>query len=429
MSLAIRTFRSSEPEFRTYLDEKAVTGVDSTADVEPVVRQIVDDVRARGLAAVLEYTAKFDKVELTSDQVEIPQAQWKAARKRVPKVQIEALRAAAKRIRAYQKKLVPKSWLKTDGDEMLGQLVIPMERVGVYVPGGKAVYPSSVLMNVIPARIAGVKEIIMVTPPNPPDLVLAAAEIAGVDMVFQVGGAQAVAALAYGAGLPRVDKIVGPGNKYVAAAKRLVFGAVSIDMIAGPSEILVVADETANPDWIAVDLLSQAEHDEDAVARFVTWTPGLCERVKEALAKHVARIPRGAIARTSLERHGLLVEAANRHEAIEIANRFAAEHLELCCAGAEEMLPEIKHAGAIFVGHHTPEAVGDYVAGPNHVLPTGGTARFSSPLGPYDFVKRSSVVRFGPQALEAQAGTITTLADAEGLTAHGDSVRARRGML
>jgi histidinol dehydrogenase len=426
---SIRQFRSGDSGFSAYLKAHAVAGVDSTTEVEPAVRAILEDVRTRGLPAVLEYTLKFDGVQLDHATIEVARAERETALRAVSSVQLKALRDAAKRIRAYQKKLVPRAWMRRSGDEILGQLVIPMDRVGIYVPGGKAVYPSSVLMNAIPARIAGVPEIIMVTPPgrdgiNP--LVLAAAEVAEVDRVFRVGGAQAVGALAYGAGLPRVDKIVGPGNKYVAAAKRLVFGTVSIDMIAGPSEILVLADDTANPDWVATDLLSQAEHDEDAISRFVSWSPGMCDRVRASLEKISAQLSRVGIARQSLARHGLLVETATRDEAIELANQFAAEHLELCCDDAEEILPRIRHAGAIFLGHYTPEAVGDYVAGPNHVLPTGGTARFSSPLGPYDFIKRSSVIGFGPAALAKQARTITTLADAEGLTAHGDSVRIRQ---
>lgn len=430
--LNIRMYKSSDAAFIRYMRDKAITGVDSTTDVEPAVRVIVDDVRARGLKAVLEYTERFDRVKLTAKTIEITDAQRKAAWNAAPKKERAALQAAAKRIRAYQKELLLKSWTQSKNGETLGQLIIPMERAGIYVPGGKAAYPSSVLMNAIPARLAGVDEVIMVTPPqkgglNP--LVIAAAQIAGVDRIFQVGGAQAIAALAYGAGLPKVDKIVGPGNKYVAAAKRLVFGAVSIDMIAGPSEILVLADSSADPDWVAIDMLSQAEHDEDAVPRLVTWTPGYGEKVRAALERHLERIPRAAIARASLERHGLIVEAQGPHDAMQIANRFAPEHLEICCRDAEKLLGKVRHAGAVFVGRYTPEAAGDYAAGPNHVLPTGGTARFSSPLGPYDFVKRTSVVNLSEKALKAQGKTITTLADAEGLTAHGDSVRIRTGKL
>lgn len=432
VALDIRQYRLGDPKLEEYLATEGTLGVDSTTEVEPQVRAILEQVRQRGLEAVLAYTKQFDGVDLSPDQIEVTAEERRAAMDKVPAAQLDALRAAADRIRAYQSKLIPGSWMDTEGDECLGQLVLPMDRVGIYVPGGKAVYPSSVLMNAIPARIAGVPEIIMVTPPGRDGIdpmVLAAAEIAQVDRIFRVGGAHAVAALAYGAGLPRVDKIVGPGNKYVAAAKRLVFGTVSIDMIAGPSEILVLADAEADPDWIAVDLLSQAEHDEDAVSRFITWAPGLCDKVREALARHVERIPRGDIARTSLARNGLLIEVESAADAVALSNRFAPEHLEICAADADELLQDIRHAGAVFLGYHTPEAAGDYVAGPNHVLPTGGTARFSSPLGPYDFIKRTSVVRFGPEALARQATTITTLADAEGLTAHGDSVRIRTGKL
>ncbi len=427
-ALSIRQYRSDDPKFGQYMEKHAVVGVDSTVEVEPAVRAILDDVRARGVEALIEYTQRFDGVTLDASSLEVSREEREEALRRAPSVEVDALRRAAERIRAYQEKLVPRGFMDRQADETLGQLVIPMDRVGVYVPGGKATYPSSVLMNVIPARIAGVPEIVMVTPPGQEGispLVLAAAEVAGVDRVFRVGGAQAVAALAYGAGLPRVDKIVGPGNKYVAAAKRLVFGAVSIDMIAGPSEILVLADDTADPDWVAMDLLSQAEHDEDAVSRLITWSPGFCDRVRKSLERLSFDILRGDIARTSLSRHGLLVETGSAEEALALANRFAPEHLEICAADADELLKGIRHAGAVFLGHYTPEAVGDYVAGPNHVLPTGGTARFSSPLGPYDFVKRTSVIRFEAAALRREAGAITTLADAEGLTAHGDSVRLR----
>lgn len=428
-SLQIRVVsRRDTAAFDAYLASLQAAVSDTEPSVNEAVGVIVNDVRQRGLASLLEYTVRFDGVRLDAQTIEVTPEERRAVAARAPKQAVRALRAAAGRIRAYQRKLLPKGWMRTAGDETLGQLVLPMERVGVYVPGGKAVYPSSVLMNVIPAKLAGVREVIMVTPPGRDGiepLVLAAAEIAGVDRVFRVGGAQAIAALAYGAGLPKVDKIVGPGNKYVAAAKQMVFGAVSIDMIAGPSEILVLADDSANPDWVAVDLLSQAEHDEDAVARLITWSAGVVEAVRAALERHLARIPRSHIARTALARRGAMIEVVTAEEAVELANRFAPEHLEICARNPEELLAGVRHAGAVFLGHHTPEAVGDYVAGPNHVLPTGGTARFSSPLGPYDFVKRTSVVRFGPKALERQAHTITMLADAEGLTAHGDSVRIR----
>src|SRR6185312_6921091 len=317
---------------------------------------------------------------------------------------------------------------EADGS-VVGMKVTPLDRVGLYVPGGKASYPSSVIMNAVPALVAGVQEIVAVVPPQGvTDVVLAACALSGITRIFRVGGAQAIAALAYGtATIPRVDKIVGPGNRWVAEAKRQVVGQVGIDMIAGPTEVLVLADHTARPDRVAADLIAQAEHDEDAVSWCVTTDPALAEALPAALEAALTRAPRGAIARAALERNGLIVLVPTMREAIEVANRRAPEHLEVVAEGAERIAASVRHAGAIFLGDDTPEPVGDYIAGPSHVLPTGGTARFASPLGVYDFITRTSVVRYTRARLAADAEAIITLAEAEGLHGHADGVRAREG--
>ena len=343
-----------------------------------------------------------------------------------------ALVAAAARIRAYHEKQAGQSWDYTEADgTVLGQQITPLDRVGVYVPGGKAAYPSSVLMNAIPARVAGVGEIVMAVPaPDEAleDVVLAAAAIAGVDRVFTIGGAQAVAALAYGtATVPAVDKIVGPGNIYVATAKSMVFGQVGIDMIAGPSEILVIADGDNDPDWIAMDLFSQAEHDEQAQALLISPDREFLAAVSTSIERLLPEMPRAGIIRTSLAARGALIEVRDLDQAVDLANRIAPEHLELAVSEPRRWLPRIRHAGAIFLGRHTPEALGDYCAGPNHVLPTSGTARFSSPLGVYDFQKRSSVIECSPAGAAALAEVAHCLANAEGLVAHGRSAAYRRG--
>jgi histidinol dehydrogenase len=399
--------------------------------VESAVRAIIADVRARGDAALLEYTAQFDRVAAASvAALEIPAAGLRAALGALPPEQRAALETAAARIRAFHERQKMVSWTYRDetGCE-LGQKVTALDRVGLYVPGGKAAYPSSVLMNAIPAQVAGVAEIVMVVPTpdgvrNP--LVLAAAHLAGVGRVFTVGGAQAIAALAYGtATIPAVDKICGPGNAYVAAAKRRVFGAVGIDMVAGVSEILVIADATAHPDWVAMDLFSQAEHDELAQAILVSPDAALLDAVAASAQRELPAMPRRAIIAASLAHRGALIRVRDLDEACAVANRVAPEHLELAVGDPAALVPKIRHAGAIFLGHHASEAVGDYCAGPNHVLPTGRTARFSSPLGVYDFQKRSSLIAVTPPAAQRLGRVAAILADGEGLPAHARSARYR----
>jgi histidinol dehydrogenase len=404
-------------------------GQDPTIDA--TVAQIISDVRARGDAALLDYTRRFDRLDAASvAALEITAAQMHDAWASLPTAQCDALGAAAARIRAYHERQKGRDWSYTEADGTeLGQRVTPLDRVGVYVPGGKAAYPSSVLMNVIPAHVAGVREIVMVVPT--PDgarspLVLAAAHLAGVSRAFTIGGAQAVAALAYGTQtIPAVDKICGPGNAYVAAAKRRVFGAVGIDMVAGVSEILIVADATANPDWIALDLFAQAEHDEMAQALLLTPDAGLLDQVASSAQRLIADMPRAAIIAESFARRGALIRTRDLSEACVIANRVAPEHLELAVADPDALLPHIRHAGAIFIGHYTSEVLGDYCAGPNHVLPTGRTARFSSPLSVHDFEKRSSMLRITRAAAQKLGSLAAILACGEGLIAHARSAEAR----
>ncbi len=428
---ALRRLATGAPGFEPAF--AALTAFEAAQDpgVDAAVAAIVADVRARGDAALLEYTAKFDRVQATSvSALEIAPAATRAAFESLPDEQRAALETAARRIRAYHERQKIASWSYREPDgSALGQQVTPLDRAGVYVPGGRAAYPSSVLMNVIPARVAGVNEIVMVVPTpggerNP--LVLAAAHLAGVSRAFALGGAQAIAALAYGtATIPAVDKICGPGNAYVAAAKRRVFGAVGIDMVAGASEILVVADGTANPDWVAMDLFSQAEHDELAQALLVTPDAALLDAVAASIERQLATMPRRAIIEAALAKRGALIAVRDLDEACAIANRVAPEHLELAVADPAALLPKIRHAGAIFMGHHACEALGDYCAGPNHVLPTGRTARFSSPLGVYDFQKRSSVLELSPAAARTLGPIAVTLARGEGLIAHAESAAYR----
>ncbi|MBI3770414.1 MAG: histidinol dehydrogenase [Deltaproteobacteria bacterium] len=400
--------------------------------VERTVRAILDDVRRRGDAALFAYTRRFDGVALTARTIEVPQAAMAHAAAALPRTVRRDLELAARRIRDFHRRQRQASWSYRDATGVrLGQQVRALDRVGVYIPGGTAAYPSSVLMNVIPAKVAGVGEVIGVTPAGRggvPPAVLAAAHIAGIDRLFRVGGAQAIAALAYGTrSVRRVDKICGPGNVYVATAKRLVFGTVDIDMIAGPSEVLIVADGRAKPAWVAADLLSQAEHDPLAAAILVTPSAALVRAVQAELAMQLATLPRRAIARRALRRHGTAIVTASVAEAIAVANRIAPEHLELAVARPERWLPSVRHAGAIFLGEHTPEPFGDYLAGPNHVLPTGGSARFSSPLGVYDFVKRSSVIDASLQALRRLGPAVVRLAQLEGLDAHAHAMALRLG--
>lgn len=431
-TVSITRLDSAAENFSEQLRALVSAPLETDAGVETSVRSIIDDVRARGDAAVLEYTRRFDRreVEALSDLF-ITTESLTAALSRIDAPTREALEIAARRIRDYHQRQLQSSWTYVDDEgTRLGQQVTALDRVGLYVPGGKAAYPSSVLMNAIPARVAGVDSVTLVVPaPDGEinDLVLAAARLAEVEEVITIGGAQAVAALAYGTeSVRRVDKIVGPGNAYVAAAKRLVFGAVGIDMIAGPSEILILCDGQTAPDWIALDLFAQAEHDEDARAVLVSPDGDFLERVAEAIEKLLPEMERAGIIRRSLETRGAMIKVADMEEAVAIANRIAPEHLELSVRDPQALLPAIRNAGAIFMGPHTAEAVGDYCAGPNHVLPTGGTARFSSPLGVYDFQKRSSVIHCSVQGARSLGAVAAQLARGEALTAHARSAEIRR---
>jgi histidinol dehydrogenase len=431
MTVRIRKLNASDPGFAAALDAALAWEALADATVETRVRGIIDDVRTRGDAAVLEWTNRFDKLDAADmSALRVDPARLKRSLESLPARQAEALRTAAERIRRYHEKQKQDSWQYQEADgSVFGQKITPLDRVGMYVPGGKASYPSTVLMDAIPARVAGVKEIVATLPtPNGQvnDLVLAALALAEVDQVFTVGGAQAVAALAYGTqSIPRVDKIVGPGNVYVAAAKKMVFGQVGIDMVAGPSEILIICDGATDPDWIAMDLFSQAEHDEDAQSILVCPDAAFIAKVEASIERLLPTMERSAIIKASLEGRGLLIAVQDIAHAAEVSNRIAPEHLELSVAQPEQLLPLIRHAGAIFMGRHTSEALGDYCAGPSHVLPTSGTARFSSALGVYDFQKRSSLIHCSPDLARQLAGATSTLARSEGLTAHARSAELR----
>ena len=403
----------------------ALTRYEASADakLQKTVARILAGVRKRGDAAVLAYAKRFDKVTARSvAELDIQ------PRTEVPAAQLEALRAAHSRIRAFHERQAQESWEYTEADgTRLGQRITPLERVGIYVPGGKAAYPSTVLMNAVPAKVAGVREIVMVSP-NPNPLVLAAAALAGVDRVIGIGGAQAVAALAYGTkSIPQVDKIVGPGNAYVAEAKRQVFGGVGIDMIAGPSEILVLSDGTTPADWLAMDLFSQAEHDEAAQALLLSPDRAHLDAVEAAINRLLGGMPRKRVISASLKARGALIQTRDLDEACALAGRIAPEHLELCVAEPQRWLAKIKNAGAIFLGSYSSEAIGDYCAGPNHVLPTSGSARFSSPLGVYDFQKRTSIIGVSQAAAQSLGKVAAVLADGEGLSAHARAAQMRIG--
>ncbi|MEW6611348.1 MAG: histidinol dehydrogenase [Pseudomonadota bacterium] len=422
---------SRTPDFDQAL--RRLTDWDAGLDpaVEATVRDVLHAVREQGDRAVLDYTQRFDRLRANSlAELEVPRAKLREALAGLAPADREALALAAERIRSYHERQVAESWEYSEADgTRLGQRVTPLARVGIYVPGGKAAYPSSVLMNAIPAKVAGVAEIIMVVPApggelNP--LVLAAAELAGVDRVFTIGGAQAVAALAYGTEtVPVVDKIVGPGNIYVATAKRMVFGRVGIDMIAGPSEILVISDGQTDPDWLAMDLLSQAEHDEQAQSILISWDADCLTRVAASVDKLLPTLEREAIARQAWDSRAALILVRDAAEACAVADRIAPEHLELSVADPDALLPALHNAGAIFMGRYTAEALGDYVAGPNHVLPTAGSARFSSPLGVYDFQKRTSIIYASAVGADQLGRAAKRLAEGEGLTAHARSAAYR----
>jgi histidinol dehydrogenase len=427
----IARLSTTDADFGVRLDQLLAWESVSDHQVRDTVEMVIGEVRQRGDAALLEFTARFDRWSpADAAALELDRQRLRQALTKIPTAQREALEIAADRVRTYAERQRMQSWEFVDSDgTLLGQKVTPLDRVGLYVPGGKAAYPSSVLMNAIPAKVAGVGELIM-TVPTPDgelnELVLAAAAIAGVDRAFAIGGAQAVAALAYGTELvPACDKIVGPGNIYVATAKRAVFGQVGIDMIAGPSEILILCDGQTNPDWIAMDLFSQAEHDEDAQSILVAWDGEYLDQVAASIERLLPQMERREIIETALAERGALILARDEDDASEVANRIAPEHLELSVAEPEALAEKIRHAGAIFMGRYTAEALGDYCAGPNHVLPTSRTARFSSPLGVYDFQKRSSLIMASASGAAALAGTASALARGEGLTAHARSAEYR----
>jgi len=429
--LQITRLDAADADFDARLAQLLDRAPEADPQVAARVEEIVAAVRARGDAALLELTNRFDRRSvLKAAELEVPRAGCEAAWRSLPGHLRESLEAAAARIRAYAQRQALQDWeFQDELGNTLGQKITPMDRVGVYVPGGKAAYPSSVLMNAIPAKVAGVGEIVMVVPAPGGDLspvVLGAAHLGGVDRIFTIGGAQAVAALAYGtATVPAVDKIVGPGNAYVAAAKRLVFGRVGIDSIAGPSEIVVVCDGRTDPRWIAMDLFSQAEHDELAQSVLISPDRAFLDRVLQAMRQRLAELPRAEIVRASLAGRGALIAVRDLDQAIAVSNRIAPEHLELSVAQPRQWLGQVRHAGAVFLGRHTPEAFGDYCAGPNHVLPTSRAARFSNPLGVYEFQKRSSLIECSPQGARTLAAIAGTIADAEGLQAHAASARDR----
>jgi len=431
--LKIRRLDAAAADFAQQFDRLLAWESVSDSQVQQTVAEILRDVRARGDAALIDYTNRFDKSNFTSAaQLEMSQQRLQQALAAIAPAQRAALETAAQRIRAYHEHQKQESWQYREADgTVLGQKITPLDRVGLYVPGGKASYPSSVLMNAVPAKVAGVAEIIMVVPTprgEINELVFAAAAIAGVDRVFTVGGAQAIAALAYGTdSIPKVDKIVGPGNIYVATAKRAVFGEVGLDMVAGPSEIMVICDGLTDPDWIAMDLFSQAEHDEDAQSILLSPDAAYLDAVAASMQKLLPTLERADIARVAIENRSALIKVSDLDEAVRICNRMAPEHLELSVENPDALLPAIRHAGAIFMGRHTPEALGDYCAGPNHVLPTSGTARFSSPLGVYDFQKRSSIIHCSPAGAAQLSGVASILARGESLTAHARSAEYRKG--
>ena len=427
----MRTVKLTKESTKDILENLLKRSPNNYGKFESTVAQILNKVKNEGDAALFAYTKEFDKADVTKETIRVTDAEIEEAYAQIDPALLGVIRKALVNIRQYHEKQIQNSWFTstTDGT-MLGQKVTPLNRVGVYVPGGKAVYPSSVLMNIVPAKVAGVPHIVMTTPPGKDGKVcastLVAAKEAGADEIYKVGGAQAIGALAFGTeSIPKVDKIVGPGNIYVALAKKAVYGFVSIDSIAGPSEILVLADETANPRYVAADLLSQAEHDEMASAILVTTSMDLAEKVSAHVDEFVRQLSRGEIIRKSLDNYGHILVADTLQDAIDAANEIASEHLEIMTANPFEVMTRIRNAGAIFIGEHSSEPLGDYFAGPNHVLPTNGTARFFSPLSVDDFIKKSSIISYSREALEAAHRDIETFAEAEHLTAHANSIRVR----
>ena len=421
---------TSSSDFKKSLSSQIKSNSEPNDEISMVVSEIVKDIRDRGDEALLEYTNQYDRLSAQLKNLEITKSEIDNALSRISDSMRESLENAIKRIRSFHEKQKQETWTYTDEDgNTLGQRITSIERVGVYVPGGKAAYPSSVLMNVIPAQVAGVQEIIMVVPTpdgERNDLVLASAAILGVNKIFSIGGAQAIAALAFGTKLiPKVDKIVGPGNMFVAAAKRQVFGFVGIDMIAGPSEVVIIADENANADWVAMDLLAQAEHDEEASAILISPNANIIKSVEKSIEKFLPQMERAEIIQASLNNNGLIIKTKDFTQAVEIVNIIAPEHLELAVIDPEILLEDIKHAGAIFMGNYSAESIGDYCAGPNHVLPTSHTARFSSPLGVYDFQKKTSLIKCDGNSVSEIAKVASILAHGEGLTAHARSAEFR----
>lgn len=427
----LKRLDTSADNFESSLQSLLSSTDEPDQSIVETVSNIISDVRDRGDDALLEYTNRFDRRSVTIAALEISEQELAAALKRISDSLRNSLEHAAKRVRDFHEKQKQTTWTYEDEEgNVLGQKITPLDRVGVYVPGGKAAYPSSVLMNVIPAHVAGVEEIIMVVPTPDEirnDLVMAAAAIAGVTRVFSIGGAQAVAALAYGTELiPKVDKIVGPGNIYVATAKRQVFGVVGIDMIAGPSEVVIVSDSSANPDWVAMDMFAQAEHDEEASAILISPDADFISQVENSIEKLLPEMERTEIIKAALTNNSAMIKVDDLKQAIELVNIIAPEHLELAVSNPDALLDDIRHAGAIFMGHYSAESLGDYCAGPNHVLPTARTARFSSPLGVYDFQKQSSLIKCTSNSVTDIAETASVLARGEGLTAHARSAEYRR---
>jgi histidinol dehydrogenase len=425
----MRTLQSSAKGFERDLAAILVQRQGEMAGVEEAVRGIIEGVRDKGDQALIRYTREFDGVEISLEEMEVPKEEWARARKGIARDDLRSLERAAEQIAAFHRHQLRPSWFDSEPGIVRGQLVRPLARAGVYVPGGKAVYPSSLLMNVIPAKVAGVAKVVVTTPPSKQGVnpsLLVAAQVAEADRVLMVGGAQAIAALAYGTvQVPQVDIIVGPGNAYVTAAKRLLFGVVMVDMVAGPSEILVLADASTSARLVAADLLSQAEHDEQAWPILITPSPGFAQQVESEVSKLMKTLPRQEIITACLKRHGLIIIVRDLAEGMDIANRIAPEHLELALQDPFEWLGRVENAGAVFLGTDTPEAVGDYLGGPNHVLPTAGTARFFSPLGVEHFVKRTNILSFSRQALEEVREDVVRLARLEGLEAHARAVEAR----
>lgn len=425
----MKTIRTKDKRFQRALQQVAHRLAVSNPLIESQVRRILNRVRETGDPAVLYYTRCFDHLKLSPDQLRINPEEIQGAYKKSDPQTVDSLKVAADRIRLFHERQKPQGWVMENNGATVGQRVHPLERVGLYVPGGKAAYPSSVLMSAIPAQVAGVGRAIICSPTPHGEMnpyILVAADIAGVEEIYRIGGVQAVGALAFGTKtIPKVDKIVGPGNRYVAAAKRLVFGYVDIDMVAGPSELLVIAEEGSNPVYVASDLISQAEHDEEAVVFFLTPSEEVLEKVELEMERQLSTLPRKRIALASLKKHGITFVVSDLEQAVEIANTIAPEHLSLFVRDPEKWLDRIVHAGAVFLGEQTPQALGDYIAGPNHVLPTGGTARFFSPLSTDDFIRKSSVISYTKEALKEVAPHVVRIAEAEGLSAHASMVQMR----